>query len=376
MISHASPERACHRLRATLGGPTASTRREVTRRCCAAFLALGVAESSSAEVLAGSLQRTVGECRVRSASDPVSRPISIGGAIRVGDRLVCNQSGKIALNLPGSRAFAEPEIVAEIEYVVPEGRFDKSMPEGTRPGLRAGIEPSAEPSGGEPEGSSLGGRFTLAGGGQSPESTTAAESAIRREAPGLRDSAIGRVLAAQSAGAQVGAFSGVLAGIASPRKSAISGAAVGGVAGGVDRYVTLKREQAGSNEDAIAKAVVADIREDRQKLEAFVLGSAAVLREAKERISAIAADRTAPALDATTSAVVREREGKNIGSMGEGLRDASRTRDLYAGAAEHVGSSPILRYAIGAEMARMKQSLADLERIIAEYRAVLRQVVP
>lgn len=340
--------------------------------CCAALLTLEATGTFAADEVLGTLQRTVGDCTVRSVADAAPRPIAVGAAIRVGDRLTCNKSGKIVLSLPGDRSTAEPELVAEIAYVVPEGSPVKPMPEGTRPGLRANFELNVVPNRDQPENAGAGQRFAQSERRGSVEAITVAESAVRREGTGLRESVIVKGTFAEAPSTRVGALNGLTQGIGATRNSSALG-----VSSVIQVYVAVKRAEANHNEDNMIKAVVRDMREDRKKIEAFVVSANTVLREASRRVSALTADRTEQPLDAAAIASARKREEQNIEPMRRALVDTMRTRDLYAEVSSQFQlPSPVSRAMVGGELAGLNRSVSELERITAAYGSLLQGLGP
>jgi len=225
----------------------------------------------------------------------------------------------------------------------------------------SGVQPSA----GGP------GTPTLAG--AQPAPLTPAEQQMRQDSDRFNKTVIGGVATGAAIGAGVGLLAALLSGGNSKdaRNAAIGGAVIGGIAGGVDGYVTAKKEQAGRSEIRTLQAAAADVRQDNQKLQAFLDSSNTVLAEGKSRLAALQGDVAARRVSAQQAEEARKREEQNIASMNATLAQAKKTRDQYAQAAQQISNSPQNRRDIDAEIANMNKNIGQLEGNIAEYNRAL-----
>ena len=210
-------------------------------------------------------------------------------------------------------------------------------------------------------------------GAAQPVALTPAEQQMRQDSERFDKTVIGGVLTGAAIGAGIGALAALLSGGNSKnvRNAAIGGAVIGGVAGGVDGYVTAKKEQSGRNEIRTLQAAAADVRQDNQKLQAFLDSSSTVLAEGKQRLAALQGDVAAKRLSAQQAEEARTREEQNIASMNATLAQAKKTRDQYTQAAAQLSNSPQNRRDMDAEIARMNQQVNQLEGNITEYNRAL-----
>lgn len=214
-------------------------------------------------------------------------------------------------------------------------------------------------------------------GGQVTSSTgaplTSAEQRMRQDESRFNDTVIGGVLTGAAAGAVAGVLAGILTGGNKKeiRNAAIGGAVIGGVAGGIDGYVTAKKEQAGRDEIRALQAAAADVRQDNNKLQAFLDSSGTVLAEGKARLAALRGDVAAKRLSAEQAQAARQREEQNIASMNTTLAQARKTRDQYAQASKQFSGTPQAKRDLDGEIARMNKQVAQLEGNINEYNRAL-----
>jgi hypothetical protein len=202
---------------------------------------------------------------------------------------------------------------------------------------------------------------------------TAAETQMRQDAEQFDKTVIGGVMTGAAIGAVMGALAAVLSGGDSKqvRNTAIAGGLAGGVLGGVDGYVTAKKQQSGRDEIRALQATAADVRQDNQKLQAFITSSDNVLAEGKTRLAALRNDVAAKKLSAQQAEQARQREEQNIKSMNNTLAQAKKTREQYAEAASKLSNSPQARRDIDSEIARMDKQVSALENNISEYNRAL-----
>lgn len=202
---------------------------------------------------------------------------------------------------------------------------------------------------------------------------TPAEQQMRADSDRFNNTVIGGVLTGALAGAAAGALAAALTGGNSKqvRNTAIAGAVVGGTIGGIDGYVTAKKEQAGRNEIRALQAAAADVRQDNQKLQAYLDSSGAVLNEGRARLAALGNDLRAKRISTEQAEAARQREVQNIQSMGNTLSQAKKTRDQYTEASAKFTGTVQERRDLDAEIARMNKQVAQLEQNIAEYNRAL-----
>lgn len=211
------------------------------------------------------------------------------------------------------------------------------------------------------------------GGAAQATALTPAEQQMRADSERFNNTVIGGVLTGAAAGALTGALAALLTGgnKKEVRNTALAGAVVGGTIGGIDGYVTAKKEQAGRNEIRTLQAAAADVRQDNQKLQAYLDSSGTVLNEGKTRLASLRRDVAAKKLSAEQAEAARKREEQNIASMNATLAQAKKTRDQYTQASAQFGGSIQSRRDLDAEIARMNNQVAQLESNIAEYNKAL-----
>lgn len=202
---------------------------------------------------------------------------------------------------------------------------------------------------------------------------TPAEQQMRADSDRFNNTVIGGVLTGAAAGALTGALAALLTGgnKKEVRNTAVAGAVVGGTIGGIDGYVTAKKEQAGRNQIRELQAAAADVRQDNQKLQAYLDSSGSVLNEGKSRLAALSNDVRARRLSTEQAEAARQREEQNIASMNNTLAQAKKTRDQYSQASAKMTGSIQDRRDVDAEIARMNKQVAQLEANIAEYNRAL-----
>lgn len=316
----------------------------------------------------GRLDAADGVCRTREPGDIFWKRISPGDSIRAGQRIACNYTGTIRLTLPESGAQIDARIVAEVEYPVPAGRNSPTPQDRTRPGLRANADesPAGAPT---PQSDERLRSFANA----EPTQWTPVERQMRADSDRFNQTVIGGILTGTVAGATTGALAAWLTGRdgKAVRNAAVAGAVVGGAIGGISGYVTAKKEQAGRSESRALQAAAADVRQDNQKLQAFIDSSSNVLAEGKLRLTALQGDVAAGHISVEQAAAARQREEQNIASMNITLAQAKKTRDQYIQAAAQLDGTALDRRDLDAEIARMNKHVAHLEGNIAEYKRAL-----
>lgn len=200
-----------------------------------------------------------------------------------------------------------------------------------------------------------------------------AEQRMRQDSDRFNQTVIGGILTGAVAGAAAGALAAILTGGNKKeiRNTAVAGAVVGGTIGGIDGYVTAKKEQGGRDEIRTLQAATADVRQDNNKLQAFLDSSGTVLAEGKARLAALRNDVAAKKLSAQEADAARKREEQNIASMNATLTQAKKTRDQYTQASAQFAGTPQSRRDLDAELARMNKQVAQLENNISDYNRAL-----
>lgn len=209
-------------------------------------------------------------------------------------------------------------------------------------------------------------------GGAAPQ-LSPAEQQMRADSERFNNTVIGGILTGALAGAAAGALAALLTGgnKKEVRNTAVAGAVVGGTIGGIDGYVTAKKEQSGRNEIRALQAAAADVRQDNQKLQAYLDSSGAVLNEGKARLASLGNDLRAKRISTEQAEAARQREVQNIESMSNTLAQARKTRDQYTQASAKFSGTPQERRDLDAEIARMNRQVAQLEQNIADYNRAL-----
>lgn len=200
-----------------------------------------------------------------------------------------------------------------------------------------------------------------------------AEQRMRQDSDRFNQTVIGGILTGAVAGAAAGALAAILTGGNKKeiRNTAVAGAVVGGTIGGIDGYVTAKKEQAGRDEIRTLQAAAADVRQDNNKLQAFLDSSGTVLAEGKARLASLRSDVAAKRLSAEQADAARKREEQNIASMNATLVQAKKTREQYTQASAQFAGTPQSRRDLDAELARMNKQVAQLENNISDYNRAL-----
>lgn len=210
-------------------------------------------------------------------------------------------------------------------------------------------------------------------GGAPAAQLSPAEQQMRADSDRFNSTVIGGILTGAAAGAVTGALAAWLTGgnKKEVRNTAIAGAVVGGTIGGIDGYVAAKKEQAGRGQIRELQAAAADVRQDNQKLQAYLDSSGSVLNEGKSRLAALRSDVAAKRVSTKQAEAARKREEQNIASMNATLAQAKKTRDQYTQASAKMTGSIQDRRDIDVEIASMNKQVAQLESNITEYNKAL-----
>ncbi len=202
---------------------------------------------------------------------------------------------------------------------------------------------------------------------------TAAEQRMRQDEERFNKTVIGGMLTGAAIGAGTGLLVGILSGGNSKelRNATVTGAVAGGVLGGIDGYVTAKKEANGRDEVRAMQAAAADVRQDNQKLQAYLDSSNQVLAEGKNRLAALRGDLNAKRISTEQASQLLRQEEQNIGSMRSTLDQAKKTRDQYTQASAQFKGTPQQKRDLDGEISRMGRQVAQLEGNISDYNKAL-----
>jgi hypothetical protein len=175
------------------------------------------------------------------------------------------------------------------------------------------------------------------------------------------------------AGAGLGAVGCHLAGYkdAKLRNCILLAAAAGGTAGGIDGYLTAQREKAGRDELKAVQATANDVKQDNEKLKSYLSTSDQVLAEGEARLKSLRGDVQKRKISAAEADEARQREERNIASMTKTLETAKQTRTNYIEASKKLGGDAPSKRQLDAEITRMNQQIAQLEKTVNEYNRAL-----
>lgn len=202
---------------------------------------------------------------------------------------------------------------------------------------------------------------------------SAAEQELMADQQRFNDTMISAVMTGALTGAAVGGIGALLLGGNSrdAAKGAVGGAVVGGVLAGIDGYVTAKQEQASRQRIRAVQAAANDVRQDNQRLQAYLDTSNRVLAEGKGRLATLKRDVAAKKLSADEARQATQREERNITSMNETLAQARKTRDQYVQASTKMQDTPQNKRDLDGEIRRMNQQIAQLEANVTAYNQAL-----
>ena len=119
------------------------------------------------------------------------------------------------------------------------------------------------------------------------------------------------------------------------------------------------------------QAATNDVRNDNQRLQAYLDSSGTVLNEGKARLASLSGDVKSRRLSIEQAEVARQREQQNIQAMSNTLTAAKKTRDEYIQNSAKLSGTPQDRRDIDGEIARMNRQVAQLEQNIADYNRAL-----
>jgi DNA repair exonuclease SbcCD ATPase subunit len=202
---------------------------------------------------------------------------------------------------------------------------------------------------------------------------TAAEKQLQEDEKRFYSTMMGGAAVGALAGAGAGLLACSLAGYRDQRlrNCVIATTAAGGLVGGVDGYVTGKREAAGRDELRATQATVADVRQDNEKMKSFLSNSNQVLVEGQARLTALRRDVQTRKVSAAEADEARQREERNIASMAKTLEQAKQNRSNYIAASKKLNGDVQSKRQLDAEIERMNQQIAQLERTVNDYNRAL-----
>jgi hypothetical protein len=202
---------------------------------------------------------------------------------------------------------------------------------------------------------------------------TEAEKQLQEDGKRFTSTVMGGAAVGALAGAGLGVVGCHLAGYngAKLRNCILLATAAGGAAGGIDGYITAQREAAGKNELKAVQATVADVKQDNEKLKTYLSASDQVLAEGQARLTSLRADVQKRKISAAEAEEARQREERNIASMTKTLATAKQTRTNYIEASKKLGGDAQSKRQLDAEINRMNQQIAQLEKTVSEYNRAL-----
>jgi uncharacterized protein YcfJ len=203
-----------------------------------------------------------------------------------------------------------------------------------------------------------------------PVQATVSEEKMRQDQK-LYETVLGGVATGALVGATIGVIIEALSGGKNLGGAAVKGAVAGGILGGVDGYVTRTQQRAKEEKISELQAATKEVQKDNEALQAFLDSSNVVLGEGKVRLSSLRADLAAKRVSAEQAEQARRREEQNIDSMKATLDKAKTARDGYAKAAPKFNGTPQQKRDLDAELTRMNNQVAQLEKNIAEYNEAL-----
>lgn len=204
-----------------------------------------------------------------------------------------------------------------------------------------------------------------------PVRLTASEEQMRKDDTRFYETVLGGAVAGALTASALCVAAKLLTGGKKVGEAAVTCAVIGLVVGGVDGYVVGKREKATRDKISELQAATDEVRKDNQNLQTFLDSSNIVLAEGKARLATLRSDLTAKRVSAAQADQARKREEENIASMNRTLKNARGARDVYASAAPKFNGTPQQKRDLDAEITRMNNQVAQLEKNIADYNEAL-----
>ncbi|HMN81957.1 MAG TPA: hypothetical protein PKA20_18810 [Burkholderiaceae bacterium] len=201
---------------------------------------------------------------------------------------------------------------------------------------------------------------------------TPAEARMREDSSRFNATVLGGTVAGCGIGAVVAGLGCKMAGsdARKVRNCALAGCVVLGAAGAADGYHTAKQQQASRDRVRTTQAMAADVRQDNQKIQAFLESSDKVLADSRARLKDINAQVAARRISADQAATERRRIEQNRDLMQSTLDEMKQSRDVYREAAKKEPSGGGSRDLDG-ELNQMNQKIASLERNVRAMNAAL-----
>lgn len=215
-----------------------------------------------------------------------------------------------------------------------------------------------------------GGKLAMPFGARDGE--TPAEARMREDSGRFNATVLGGTVAGCGIGAVVAGLGCKLTGGDSRkvRNCALAGCVVLGAAGAADGYHTAKQQQASRDRVRTTQAMAADVRQDNQKIQAFLESSNKVLADSRTRLKQIDAQVAARRITADQAASERRRIEQNRDLMQSTLDEMKQSRDVYREAAKKEPSGGGSRD-LDSELNQMNQKIASLERNVRAMNAAL-----
>ncbi len=203
-------------------------------------------------------------------------------------------------------------------------------------------------------------------GGTDGSTESPAEAQMREDSIKFSATVIGGAAAGCAIGAVVSALGCKVSGSDShkSRQCALAGCVVLGAAGAADGYYVAKKQQASRDKVRETNAIAADIRQDNQRIQAFLDSSSVVVAESRARLARIHADTASRKLTADQAAGERRKIEQNRDLMQNTLDEMKKSRDVYVGAAKQASSAQGSNRNLDSEIRQMNQKIAALERSV------------
>lgn len=196
------------------------------------------------------------------------------------------------------------------------------------------------------------------GGGASTSAATVSEATYTADEQRLREQGTditGTVVEGAVIGAVLGGVIGLLAG--GNKRSAAIGAGAGSLAGAAAGYYVGKRQAYYASEEARLDAMIADVRADNERIEAYLATAREVIAADKARIAEIERQYAAKQITLAEGRDRLERVAQNRDVMQETVAALRKKRDQYRDAAEQTR-----RDSPGTDTSEMDRQIALLEQ--------------
>jgi hypothetical protein len=208
-----------------------------------------------------------------------------------------------------------------------------------------------------------------------PREPTPAEKQLRDDAEAYNKVVLGGALVGAAAGAAIGAVSCLF--VDSRDRSscavqrAVIGGAVGGIAGAVDGYYTAKKQQATQQKVREIDLVTRDVRADNARLQAFIRSSDTVLAESRTKLTQLNSDVAAKKVSIQQAKAERAQIEQNRDLMQNTLDNMKKSRDVYNQTSAKMPATAAGKRDLDAEMKRLNQEIAVLEKNVVAMNSAL-----